>query len=77
MASEIRVTLEQQDASTAADGDSKNSPFGSFHFNMSSGQDWPGDPYHTYRPQNSTPDAYGNAAAPGSEFSTSNLFNPH
>lgn len=63
-------------ATDQSNGKSSNA-FGSFHFNMSSGQDWPGDPYHSYRPQNSTPDAYGNAAAPGSEFSTSNLFYPH
>ncbi|HLY05627.1 MAG TPA: hypothetical protein VKR31_07760 [Rhizomicrobium sp.] len=66
-----------QDPFATDQSNNKNNPFGAFHFNMSSGQDWPGDPYHTYRPQNSTPDAYGNAAAPGSEFSTSNLFYPH
>lgn len=67
----------QDPFSTDQSNDKSSNSFGSFHFNMSSGQDWPGDPYHTYRPQSSTPDAYGNAAAPGSEFSTSNLFYPH
>ena len=66
-----------QDPFATDQSNNKNSPFGSFHFNMSSGQDWPGDPYHTYRPHNPAPDAYGNAAAPGSEFSTSNIFYPH
>jgi hypothetical protein len=61
----------------ATDQSSKSNPFGSFHFSVTSGQDWPGDPYPTYRPQNSTPDAYGNAATPGSEFSTGNTFYPH
>lgn len=65
------------DPFSATQNDSKDSPLGAFHFHVTSGQDWPGDPYRSYRPQNSTPDAYGSAAAPGSEFSTSNLFSPH
>lgn len=66
-----------QDQFSSGQSDSKNNPFGSFHFNVTSGNDWPGEPYHTYHPQTSTPDAYGNAATPGSEFSTSNTFYPH
>ena len=57
--------------------DSKDNPFGLFHFNVTSGPDWPGDSYRYYHPQSSTPDAYGNAATPGSEFSTSNTLFPH
>ena len=57
--------------------DSKSSDLGAFHFHMSSGSDWPSDPYHFTNPQSSTPNAYGNAATPGSEFSTSNIFYPH
>ena len=49
---------------------------GSFHFNVTQGSDWPGDPYHFNHPQNSTPDAYGSANTPGSEFSNSLLI-PH
>lgn len=64
------------DQFSTGQSDDKSSPFGSFHFNMSSGPDWPGDPYRMYHPQTSTPDAYGNAATPGSEFSNSTLF-PH
>ena len=66
-----------QDPFTTDQSNNKSNPFSSFHFNVTSGQDWPGEPYHAYRPQNATPDAYGSAATPGSEFSTSNTFYPH
>jgi len=57
--------------------DGQPGDFGAFHFHMNSGSDWPGDPYHFEHQQNSIPDAYGNAATPGSEFSTGNIFYPH
>jgi hypothetical protein len=65
------------DQFSSGQSDDKTNSLGSFHFNVTSGSDWPGDPYRFNRPQNSTPDAYGNASTPGSEFSTSNTFYPH
>ena len=65
------------DQFSTGQSDSKSNPFGSFHFNVTSGSDWPGDPYRFSHSQTSSPDAYGNAAMPGSEFSTSNTFYPH
>jgi len=62
--------------STDQSGSKDANGFGSFHFNVTSGSDWPGDPYHFARPQSSTPDAYGSASTPGSEFSNSVLV-PH
>ena len=65
-----------QNPFSADQSENKTNSLGTFHFNVTSGSDWPGDPYRTYRPQTSTPDAYGSAATPGSEFSNSYLF-PH
>ncbi|HEX3432026.1 MAG TPA: hypothetical protein VHT03_14180 [Rhizomicrobium sp.] len=65
-----------QDQFSTGDSDGKAGDLGAFHFHVTSGSDWPGDPYRFNRPQSSTPDAYGSAGTPGSEFSNSYLF-PH
>ena len=66
-----------QDQFSTGQSDAKTDSLGSFHFHVTSGSDWPGDSYRSYHPQNSTPDAYGNAATPGSEFSNSGTLFPH
>lgn len=66
-----------QDQFSTGQSDGKTNSLGSFHFNVTSGSDWPGDSYRYYHPQNSTPDAYGNASTPGSEFSNSGYLFPH
>jgi hypothetical protein len=58
-----------QDKFSTGQSDVKTDSLGSFHFSVTSGSDWPGDQYRYYRPQTSTPDAYGSASTPGSEFS--------
>ena len=66
-----------QDQFSTEQSDGKTNSLGSFHFGVTSGSDWPGDPYRFYRPQTSTPDAYGSASMPGSEFSNSGYPFPH
>jgi hypothetical protein len=58
-----------QDQFSTGQSDSKTDGLGSFHFGVTSGSDWPGDRNRYYHPQISTPDAYGSASTPGSEFS--------
>ena len=56
--------------------DEKTNSLGSFHFTVTSGSEWPNDSWH-YRPRPSTPDAYGSASTPGSEFSNFGYPFPH
>jgi hypothetical protein len=66
-----------QDQFSSGQNDGKRNSLGSFHFGVTSGSQWPDDPWRSYRPQTSTPDAYGNASTPGSEFSNSGYLFPH
>ena len=67
----------KQDQFSTGQNDSNSNSLGSFHFHVTSGSDWPGDADRFYRPQPSTPDAYGSANTPGSEFSNSGYLFPH
>ena len=67
----------QDQFSTGGQTDSKTDSLGTFHFSVTSGSEWPGDSYRSYRPQTSAHDAYGSASTPGSEFSNFNYPFPH
>ena len=66
-----------QDPFSTRESDGKTNSLGSFHFGVTSGSEWPNDTGRYYRPQSSTPDAYGSASMPGSEFSNSGYPFPH